>query len=60
MKIINDDEFLNMLESIKCRCIFIGCSKCLYAKNQECVLFEYFPEHWDIDKKNNKIKLINY
>lgn len=25
----------------------------------ECLLFEDFPEHWNIDKKNNKIKIID-
>lgn len=56
--IITDNDFLNMLESIRNRCISVGCTNCLY-KNQECILFEDFPEHWNIDKKNNKIKIID-
>lgn len=37
--IITDNDFLDMLESIRNRCISVGCTNCLY-KNQECILFE--------------------
>lgn len=57
--IISDNDFLNMLDNIRNRCISVGCANCLYVKNQECILFEDFPEHWNIDKKNNKIKIID-
>lgn len=57
--IITDNEFLDMLESIRNRCISVGCNSCSYAKNQECLLFEDFPEHWNIDKRNNKIEIID-
>lgn len=57
--IITNNDFLDMLENIRNRCISVGCVNCLYAKKQECMLFEDFPEHWNIDKKNNKIKIID-
>lgn len=59
--IITNNDFLDMLEKIRNRCISVGCANCLYVnvKNQECMLFEDFPEHWNIDKKNNKIKIID-
>jgi hypothetical protein len=57
--IITDNDFLDMLESIRNRCISVGCGDCSYDAESDCPFFEYFPGDWDIDKKNNKIKIID-
>lgn len=57
--IVTDNDFLDMLESIRNRCISVGCGDCSYNAESDCPLFEDFPEHWNIDKRNNKIEIID-